>query len=172
MGSCSPCVVFVLLFYSRHKYKNKILTSPAARMNRNVSRHTVRKQRANTMSDEVTKALAANPAEDTIFGKILRKEIPCEFIHEDDQVSESILKSPVVDVPAGMKNEPTSYLSYTNKTKPFIIFFINSVLPFTILVPKRQRIFWSFRRSRLRNSRKPPKKMKLCSAIWWLSARR
>lgn len=42
------------------------------------------------MSDEVTKAIAANPAEDTIFGKILRKEIPCEFIHEDDQVSESI----------------------------------------------------------------------------------
>lgn len=42
------------------------------------------------MSDEVTKALAANPAEDTIFGKILRKEIPCEFLHEDDQVSEDI----------------------------------------------------------------------------------
>lgn len=39
------------------------------------------------MSDEVAKAIAADPAEDTIFGKILRKEIPCEFIHEDDQVS-------------------------------------------------------------------------------------
>lgn len=39
------------------------------------------------MSDEVSKALAADAAvEDTIFGKILRKEIPCEFIHEDDQV--------------------------------------------------------------------------------------
>lgn len=38
------------------------------------------------MSDEVAKAIAADPAEDTIFGKILRKEIPCEFIHEDDQV--------------------------------------------------------------------------------------
>lgn len=44
------------------------------------------------MSDEVAKAAAAaaHPAEDTIFGKILRKEIPCEFIHEDDQVSESV----------------------------------------------------------------------------------
>uniref|UniRef100_A0A2M3ZI20 HIT domain-containing protein n=1 Tax=Anopheles braziliensis TaxID=58242 RepID=A0A2M3ZI20_9DIPT len=37
------------------------------------------------MSDEVAKAQAANPAEDTIFGKILRKEIPCSFIYEDDK---------------------------------------------------------------------------------------
>ena len=26
-------------------------------------------------------------ADDTIFGKILRKEIPCDFIYEDDKVS-------------------------------------------------------------------------------------
>lgn len=40
------------------------------------------------MSDEVNKAHLINPAEeDTIFGKILRKEIPCEFIYEDEQVS-------------------------------------------------------------------------------------
>lgn len=38
------------------------------------------------MSDEVEKAVAAEPTEDTIFGKILRKEIPCEFIYEDDKV--------------------------------------------------------------------------------------
>lgn len=38
------------------------------------------------MSDEEAKALAAQPSEDTIFGKILRKEIPCEFIYEDDKV--------------------------------------------------------------------------------------
>lgn len=38
------------------------------------------------MSDEVEKAQAASPSEDTIFGKILRKEIPCDFIYEDDQV--------------------------------------------------------------------------------------
>lgn len=43
------------------------------------------------MSEEVAKALAAAsevPAinEDTIFGKILRKEIPCNFIYEDDKV--------------------------------------------------------------------------------------
>lgn len=38
------------------------------------------------MSDEEAKARAAQPTEDTIFGKILRKEIPCEFIYEDDKV--------------------------------------------------------------------------------------
>lgn len=38
------------------------------------------------MSDEVAKAQAAEPTEDTIFGKILRKEIPCTFIYEDDKV--------------------------------------------------------------------------------------
>ena len=39
------------------------------------------------MASEVEKAQTAKPAEDTIFGKILRKEIPCKFIYEDDQVS-------------------------------------------------------------------------------------
>lgn len=38
------------------------------------------------MSDETTKAQTAKPTEDTIFGKIVRKEIPVDFIHEDDQV--------------------------------------------------------------------------------------
>lgn len=38
------------------------------------------------MSDEVNKALSANPEGDTIFGKILRGEIPCDFIYQDDQV--------------------------------------------------------------------------------------
>lgn len=38
-------------------------------------------------SDEVTKAQEAQPGSDTIFGKILRKEIPCTFIYEDDLVS-------------------------------------------------------------------------------------
>ncbi|XP_060522885.1 adenosine 5'-monophosphoramidase HINT1 [Cylas formicarius] len=36
------------------------------------------------MSDEVALAQNARPGEDTIFGKILRKEIPCNFIYEDD----------------------------------------------------------------------------------------
>jgi len=37
------------------------------------------------MASEVEKAQTAAPGSDTIFGKILRKEIPCDFIYEDDQ---------------------------------------------------------------------------------------
>ncbi len=40
------------------------------------------------MADEVKAAQAAKEGDsgDTIFGKILRKEIPCKFIYEDDEV--------------------------------------------------------------------------------------
>lgn len=38
------------------------------------------------MSDETAKAQSAKPTEDTIFGKIIRKEIPVDLLHEDDQV--------------------------------------------------------------------------------------
>ena len=37
------------------------------------------------MADEITKAQAAQPGGDTIFGKIIRKEIPAKIIFEDDQ---------------------------------------------------------------------------------------
>lgn len=36
---------------------------------------------------EVEKSAIATPGGDTIFGKIIRKEIPCNFIYEDDLVS-------------------------------------------------------------------------------------
>lgn len=36
---------------------------------------------------EVEKSAIATPGGDTIFGKIVRKEIPCNFIYEDDLVS-------------------------------------------------------------------------------------
>lgn len=41
------------------------------------------------MSNEEQKAQHAKPGEagDTIFGKMLRKEIPCTFIHEDEKVT-------------------------------------------------------------------------------------
>jgi histidine triad (HIT) family protein len=41
------------------------------------------------MSDEVKKAQEVSPseAEDTIFGKIVRGEIPAKFIYEDEKVS-------------------------------------------------------------------------------------
>lgn len=41
------------------------------------------------MSSEVDKAQTAVPTEDTIFGKIIRKEIPAKIIYEDDHVSAS-----------------------------------------------------------------------------------
>lgn len=37
------------------------------------------------MADEITKAQAARPGGDTIFGKIIRKEIPVNLLYEDDQ---------------------------------------------------------------------------------------
>lgn len=39
------------------------------------------------MADEQAKAQAASPGDDTIFGKIVRGEIPCKTIYEDDKVS-------------------------------------------------------------------------------------
>ena len=36
------------------------------------------------MSDEVSKAQSAAAGGDTIFGKIVRKEIPAKIVHEDD----------------------------------------------------------------------------------------
>lgn len=38
------------------------------------------------MSDEIAKAQSAHPTEDTIFGKIARKEIPVPLLHDDDKV--------------------------------------------------------------------------------------
>lgn len=40
----------------------------------------------NMAGGEVELAQSAAPAADTIFGKILRKEIPAKFVYEDDQV--------------------------------------------------------------------------------------
>lgn len=42
------------------------------------------------MADEEAKAQVAQPTGDSIFAKILRKEIPCEFIYEDDRVMKKI----------------------------------------------------------------------------------
>ncbi|XDA80133.1 hypothetical protein R6Z07M_010080 [Ovis aries] len=37
------------------------------------------------MADEIAKAQVIRPGGDTIFGKIIRKEIPAKIIYEDDQ---------------------------------------------------------------------------------------
>lgn len=44
------------------------------------------------MASEVEKSQSASAGGDTIFGKILRKEIPSKFIYEDDKVSVCIKK--------------------------------------------------------------------------------
>ncbi len=44
------------------------------------------KQISEIMADEVSRAQSAQPGGDTIFGKIIRKEIPAKIIYEDDQV--------------------------------------------------------------------------------------
>ena len=38
------------------------------------------------MADEVAAAQAAAPGGDTIFGKIIRGDIPTNFIYKDDKV--------------------------------------------------------------------------------------
>ena len=38
------------------------------------------------MADEVSAAQTATKSSDTIFGKILRGELPTKFIYEDDKV--------------------------------------------------------------------------------------
>nr|XP_033784854.1 histidine triad nucleotide-binding protein 1 [Geotrypetes seraphini] len=37
------------------------------------------------MADEISKAQSARPGGETIFGKIIRKEIPAKIIYEDEQ---------------------------------------------------------------------------------------
>lgn len=45
------------------------------------------------MADEVKAAAeaAGKTHEDTIFGKIVRGEVPCKFIYQDDQVCKLVL---------------------------------------------------------------------------------
>ncbi len=42
-------------------------------------------------STEAIKAQTAKPTEDTIFGKIARKEIKVDLLYEDEQVSTSFI---------------------------------------------------------------------------------
>ena len=61
------------------------------------------------MSDEQAKAQTAAPGGDTIFGKIIRGEIPCKKIYEDEQVSKFCLTRQTSQRPRLFKTE-------TNKT--------------------------------------------------------
>jgi hypothetical protein len=81
------------------------------------------------MSDEIAKAQTAKPTEDTIFGKIARKEIKVDFLHEDDQVL--------------FLFEIRKEINENNMTF--------SVLHFMIQVNKHQHIFWLFRKNQSHN---------------------
>jgi hypothetical protein len=43
--------------------------------------------RTSTRGYKFVGVMATIDANDTIFGKMLRKEIPCDFIYEDEQVT-------------------------------------------------------------------------------------
>lgn len=65
------------------------------------------------MGDEVAKAQQAGGEEDTIFGKIARGEIPCEFLYQDDQVNWIISVS---------SNAAVAYLKKTRQILSFVIY--------------------------------------------------
>lgn len=53
------------------------------------------------MADEVSKAQTARPGGDTIFGKIIRKEIPANIIYEDEQVRAERGRAPLAAARGG-----------------------------------------------------------------------
>ena len=69
----SPCL---------HSVSRSPLSDSHQEQRQNLDRHG-----QNHTSDEARKAQTAKPDADTIFGKIVRKEIPIDFLYEDDQVS-------------------------------------------------------------------------------------
>jgi len=71
---------------------------------------------------EVEKSAIATPGGDTIFGKILRKEIPCNFIYEDDLVSLMIDKL----VMHMLKTRITVYLNVCTYRNLLLIHFIHA----------------------------------------------
>lgn len=44
---------------------------------------------AGTLRSEIGATPPADPSSDTIFGKIIRREIPAKIVHEDDKVMKS-----------------------------------------------------------------------------------
>lgn len=76
---------------------------------------------------EVDKAQTAKHEEDTIFGKIVRKEIPAKIIYEDDHVILFLIRL----------NSCFFYNSYFDYVGTVFRFW-----PFMMSPPKLQHIFW------------------------------
>ncbi len=83
------------------------------------------------MTDEVSLAQNAKVGGETIFGRIIRKEIPAKIIFEDEQVRTSVFIRPN-DLLAVQKPMLTS-----------------SAWLFTMSTRKDQFISWSFQKKRL-----------------------
>ena len=69
-----------------------------------------------TMSNEVDKAQNANPSGDTIFGKIIRKEIPANIVYEDDEALAFSDVNPVA--PKHFLVIPKRQISMLSKAQP------------------------------------------------------
>ena len=72
-------------FFQRFNLKSSLSAINYSINNKALFSYNLSKNR-NKMSDEVTLAQSAKPGGDTIFGKIIRKEIPADIIYEDDKV--------------------------------------------------------------------------------------
>ncbi|RNA34286.1 histidine triad nucleotide-binding 1 [Brachionus plicatilis] len=63
----------------------KLIKKPTFRINNYLVLNRYFSSSSKKMSDEIKLAQTATPEGDTIFGKIIRKEIPADIIYEDDQ---------------------------------------------------------------------------------------
>ena len=76
-----------IVFKSRSFIQTFSLISKSLKpINNKASFSTLFSKNLSKMSDEVTSAQSAKPGGDTIFGKIIRKEIPAKIIYEDEKV--------------------------------------------------------------------------------------
>jgi len=73
---------------------------------------------------EVEKAQSAVPGGDTIFGKIIRGEIPTKFIYEDDQVIDIRKDDQVIDI---KKNDQVIDIRKDDQVIGFILIIINAI---------------------------------------------
>jgi hypothetical protein len=78
-------------FFQRFNLKSSLSAINYSINNKALFSYNLSKNR-NKMSDEVTLAQSAKPGGDTIFGKIIRKEIPADIIYEDDKVKKFLDK--------------------------------------------------------------------------------
>lgn len=85
-GSLINKTNFKSLNFMQHKNYIKFLSNNRDRLIHCQASTFTRSFSSKKMSNEEQLAQTAKPGGDTIFGKIIRKEIPAKIIYEDDQV--------------------------------------------------------------------------------------